>query len=67
MAALLDSSGRSAYVQPFLKNFSFPVPAASGLALCDINGNRLAGTLNLSDCANKVAEFQRVIADGKAR
>jgi PAS domain S-box-containing protein len=67
MAALLDSSGRSAYVQPFLQNFSFPVPAASGLALCDINGNRLAGTLNLSDCANKVAEFQRVIADGKAR
>lgn len=67
MAALLDSSGRSAYVQPFLQNFSFPVPAASGLALCDINGNRLAGTLNLSDCANKVAEFQRVIADGKER
>jgi PAS domain S-box-containing protein len=67
MAALLDSSGRSAYVQPFLQNFSFPVPAASGLALCDINGNRLAGTLNLSDCTKNAAEFQRVLADGKTR
>lgn len=67
MAALLDSSGRSAYVQPFLQNFSFPVPAASGLALCDINGVQLAGTQNLSACNKNAAAFQQVIADGKTR
>jgi len=49
--ALLDSPGRNSYVVPFLENYRFPIAASSGLALCDINGERLAGKRSpLSDC-----------------
>jgi|GEM_PF-3920328 len=65
--ALLDSEGRSAYVKPYLQNFSFPVPGANGVALCDINGLLLAGTPVLADCHVRSAEFGQVLADGKTR
>jgi PAS domain S-box-containing protein len=65
--ALLDSGGRAAYARPFLRHYSFPVPAANGLALCDINGTRLAGTQDLSVCHQDAPEFSQVLADGKPR
>lgn len=65
--AILDSGGRSAYVKPFLQGFSFPVPGANGVALCDINGVLLAGTPVLADCHGRWAEFGQVLADGKTR
>lgn len=66
MTALLDSRGRDAYVVPFLENYNFPIAAASGLALCDINGVRLAGTLSpLSACRPDSALFKQVMTDGK--
>jgi len=64
--ALLDSRGRDVYVRPFFENYSFPIAVANGLALCDINGERLAGTRStLSDCRAGSPLFTRVIADGK--
>jgi PAS domain S-box-containing protein len=66
-SALLDSGGRSAYVRPFLQNYSFPVPATNGIALCDINGALLAGSQILSTCNSNSSEFRQVIADGKPR
>ena len=66
MTALLDSRGRDSYVVPFLENYNFPIAAASGLALCDINGARLAGTRSsLSNCRPDSALFQQVMKDGK--
>jgi len=64
--ALLDSTGRNTYVVPFLESYKFPVVAASGLALCDINGERLAGMRSpLSDCRATSPLFKQVIAGGK--
>lgn len=66
MTALLDSRGRDSYVVPFLENYNFPIAAASGLALCDINGARLAGTRSaLSNCRSDSALFKQVMTDGK--
>lgn len=64
--AILDSAGRNAYVEPFLANFTLPIPATSGIALCDINGVRLAGTdKGMSDCRADSPLFQQVLKDGK--
>jgi PAS domain S-box-containing protein len=65
--AVLDSGDRAAYARPFLRGYSFPVLAANGLALCDINGMVLAGTRELADCHANMAEFGQVLADGKTR
>jgi signal transduction histidine kinase/DNA-binding response OmpR family regulator len=66
--ALLDSPGRNTYVVPFLENFRFPIAASSGLALCDINGERLAGMRSpLSDCRMSSELFKQVIATGKTQ
>jgi signal transduction histidine kinase len=65
MTALLDSKGRDSYVTPFLENYNFPITAASGLALCDINGERLAGTRSpLSNCRRDSALFKQVMTEG---
>ena len=64
--ALLDSSGRDSYVAPFLDNYKFPIAASSGLALCDINGARLAGMRSrLSQCHADSPLFKQVIAQGQ--
>jgi len=66
MTALTDSRGRDTYVAPFLQSYQFPVAAASGLALCDINGQRLAGTSSgLSSCRADSPLFKQVLAGGK--
>ena len=65
--ALLDSGGRAAYARPFLKNHHFPVAAANGLALCDINGQLLAGSKVLAECGADRPEFAQVLADGMPR
>ena len=65
--ALLDSAARRVHVAPFLQTYAFPIPAANGLALCDINGLRLAGTTAHSDCNGSSAEFRGVLADGWTR
>ncbi|MCF8160177.1 MAG: HAMP domain-containing protein [Polaromonas sp.] len=68
MTALLDSKGRDSYVAPFLENYNFPITAASGLALCDINGERLAGTRSpLSNCRSNSALFKQVMTEGKTQ
>ena len=64
--ALLDSPGRNSYVVPFLENYRFAIAASSGLALCDINGERLAGTRSpLSECRANSPLFKQLIATGK--
>lgn len=65
--ALLDSGGRAAYARPFLHNYRFPVVAANGLALCDINGQLLAGSQSLADCGADQSTFTQVLADGQQR
>ena len=65
--ALLDSAVRRVHVAPFLQSYAFPIPAANGLALCDINGLRLAGTALHSSCNGSSAEFRAVLADGWTR
>ena len=66
--ALLDSPGRDSYVVPFLDNYKFPIAASSGLALCDINGTRLAGMRSpLSNCHANSPLFKQVIAQGKVQ
>lgn len=66
MTALLDSPGRNIYVVPFLENYTLPVAASSGLALCDINGQRLTGMRSaLSECHADSPLFKQVIATGK--
>ncbi len=65
--AVLDSSDLAAHARPFLLGYSFPVPAANGLVLCDINGMPLAGTRDLANCHANTAEFRQVLADGKTR
>jgi PAS domain S-box-containing protein len=68
MTAVLDSRGRDTYVAPFLENYRFPIAAASALALCDINGARLAGTRSpLSDCRANSPLFKQVVQDGRIR
>ena len=63
---ILDSTGRNAYLEPFLKNYTLPIPAANGIALCDINGVRLAGTrAGMSDCRADTLQFKQVLKDGK--
>lgn len=67
MTALLDSPGRNAYVVPFLENYRFPLATASGLALCDLNGELLAGMRSdLSQCRANSPLFKQVIAQGKS-
>lgn len=62
MTALLDSKGRQTYVEPFLQNYKFPLSGASGLALCDINGELLAAMRSpLSNCRTDSAHFKQVI------
>lgn len=64
--ALLDSPGRNTYVVPFLENYRFPIAASSGMTLCDINGERLAGMRSpLSECRANSPLFKQVIATGK--
>ena len=66
VTALLDSQGRSAYVLPFLENYRFPIAASSGLALCDINGARLAAMRSpVSVCRAESPLFKKVLAEGK--
>jgi signal transduction histidine kinase len=66
MTALLDSPGRQTYVIPFLQNYKFPVAAASGLALCDINGELMAAIRSpLSTCHHDSPQFRQVVASGK--
>lgn len=67
ITALLDSGGRSVYARPFLQNYHFPVTAANGLALCDLNGQLLAGSETLAECGADRPEFAQVLADGKPR
>jgi signal transduction histidine kinase/CheY-like chemotaxis protein/HPt (histidine-containing phosphotransfer) domain-containing protein len=65
MTALLDSTGRQTYVVPFLQNYKFPLTAASGMALCDINGELLAATRSpLSACRASSPLFKQVITAG---
>lgn len=64
--ALLDSRERAAYVVPFLENYRFPTSASGGLALCDLNGERLAAMRSpLSDCRANSPLFHRVLAEGR--
>ncbi len=66
ITALLDSRGRDSYVAPFLDNYKFPISVASGLALCDINGERLAGMRSpLSQCRANSTLFRQVATGGK--
>lgn len=65
--ALLDSGGRAAYARHFLHNYHFPLAAANGLALCDLNGQLLAGSATLAECGADRPEFAQVLADGKPR
>jgi signal transduction histidine kinase/CheY-like chemotaxis protein len=66
--ALLDSQGRDTYVVPFLENYRFPIEASSGLALCDINGELLAGMRSpLSECRANSPLFKQVMATGKTQ
>ncbi len=65
--ALLDSGGRAAYARPFLQHYRFPLAAANGLALCDLNGQLLAGSETLAECGADRPEFAQVLADGKPR
>lgn len=66
VTALLDSRGRAAYAAPFLENYRFQTAARSGLALCDINGERLAAMRSLlSDCRAESPLFKQVLAEGK--
>jgi signal transduction histidine kinase/ActR/RegA family two-component response regulator len=66
VTALLDSRERAAYVAPFLENYRFQIAADSGLALCDINGERLAAMRSLlSDCRAGSPLFKQVLAEGK--
>lgn len=65
--ALLDSGGRAAYARPFLLHYRFPLAAANGLALCDLNGQLLAGSETLAECGADRPEFTQVLADGKSR
>jgi hypothetical protein len=65
--AVLDSSEMAAHARPFLYGYSFPVPTANGLVLCDINGMALAGTRDLANCHANTVEFGQVLADGKTR
>lgn len=65
--ALLDSGGRATYARPFLENYHFPLAAANGLALCDLNGQLLAGSKTLAECSAEQPEFAQVLADGKSR
>lgn len=65
--ALLDSGGRAAYARPFLQNYRFPLSVANGLALCDLNGQLLAGSHSLAECGADRPEFAQVLADGKPR
>ena len=68
VTALLDSQGRKAYITPFLDNYRLPISASSALALCDINGIRLAGSRSeLSQCHADSPLFKQVIADGMAQ
>jgi signal transduction histidine kinase/DNA-binding response OmpR family regulator len=68
MTALLDSKGRDAYVVPFLESYRFPVAVVSGLALCDLNGEKLAAMRSpLSECRASSPGFKQAIADGKTR
>lgn len=68
MTALLDSPGRISYAVPFLENYRFPIAASSGFALCDINGERLAGMRSsLSECRANSTLFKQVIATGKTQ
>ncbi len=64
--AMLDTVGRNAFVEPFLKNFTLPIQAANGIALCDINGVRLAGTSRgMSNCRADSPLFSQVLRSGK--
>lgn len=64
MTALLDSQGRDAYVLPFLASYQFPLAAEGGLALCDLNGRRIAGmkTSRSTTCRADTNGFRRVLA-----
>ncbi|MFA6014636.1 MAG: ATP-binding protein [Gallionellaceae bacterium] len=64
--AIMDTAGRNSFVDPFLKNFTLPIPAANGIALCDINGMRLAATrtAGMSDCRASSPLFKQVLKDG---
>lgn len=64
--AIMDTAGRNSFVGPFLKNFTLPVPAATGIALCDISGMRLAATqtVGMSDCRATSPLFKQVLKDG---
>ena len=44
--ALLDSSGRDVYLQPFFASHHFSVPEAQGPVLCDFEGKPLAGQIH---------------------
>ncbi len=58
VSALLDSRGRQIYLEPFIQGFRFPIKAEIGVALCDSNGQKLAGNKSpLSDCTAGTKEF----------
>lgn len=58
VSALLDSRGRQIYLEPFIQGFRFPIKAEIGAALCDSNGQKLAGNRSaLSECVLGTKEF----------
>ncbi len=68
VTALLDSSGRVSHVVPFFQSYRLPIAAASGLSLCDLNGENLASMRSeLSECRADSPRFKQLIDDGKTQ
>ena len=66
VTALLDSPGLASHVVPFLQSYRLPIAAASGLSLCDLNGENLAGMRSeLSECRANSPYFKQLIDEGK--
>lgn len=68
VTALLDSPGRASHVVPFLQSYRLPIAAGSGLSLCDLNGENLAGMRSeLSECRANSPRFKQLIDEGKTQ
>ncbi len=64
--ALLDSMGRRSYVTPFIEAYQFPIEAKTGLALCDLNGEQLAGMRSpMTNCRADSPLFKQVFSSKK--
>ncbi|MFO1371765.1 MAG: PAS domain S-box protein [Candidatus Competibacteraceae bacterium] len=63
--ALVDSSGRTGYLQPFLQDHQLPVRVPFRLRLADYAGRFVAGNLNKPVDYGGRPWWQRVLADGQ--